>query len=264
MSLLGAFTGGNAARTARQTRDANTGFLAEGYNEAGDFYNQGRAQANARLNPYAQAGQRGQQAYMNLLGLNGTGAQNTARGAYNNWNPYLGDQMTAATGALDRRAAATGQFNGGMNALAKQRAVTDMGSRDFYAYNDRLQGLGQQGMQAAGMQGANDMQWGNNRAGLSQWRAQGNINNQTQYGNAKAQADQAGVNNFLKIGGMALGALGGPLGGMIGGGLGALGGAIGGLGSQSVFSQMGSPATGGWSTEAFTPSIWQRGANYFG
>jgi hypothetical protein len=126
--------------------------------------------------------------------------------------------------------------NSGVAALAAARANADRGSQDFENYMNRLQGLGQQGQQAAGQQagyafqnGQQMGQYGYNLgqglAGVSGQQAQTAQNtaqqlaqlstgqnnalagNEINYGNAKAAASGIGVNNLLSFGGLGLQAM---------------------------------------------------------
>ena len=204
MSLWGAFTGSDARRYAENARNQNRNQLNQGYDNNRGYQQQGYQSAVNRLSPYEMMGRQGQTAYTNLLGLNGGDAQRGARQGYEGWNPYLGDEMSLADRSIQRRSAATGQLDSGMNALARQRAAMEMGSRDFYNYNDRLQGLGQQGYGAANALAGLDMGNAQSLIGIENALRGGNIQNETQYWNAQSQANQGLMNNIFGLGGMAI------------------------------------------------------------
>ena len=232
MSLWGAFTGSDARRYATDAYHRNSREMQTGYDRSMGYQGQGYKSAVNRLSPYAQAGQQGQQAYTNLLGLNGQQAQQGARQGYEGWNPYLSNDISTADRAISRRNASMGQMDSGMNALARNRSAMDMGSRDFYNYNDRLQGLGQQGFQASNMLAGYDMGNAQSQIAIENALRNGNVQNSTQFGNAQAQAGQGALSNILGIAGLGLSAfmpgVGGrsPVGnmmGMFGGGANSVG-----------------------------------------
>lgn len=204
MSLWGAFTGSDARRYATDAYGRNSREMGQGYTNALTYQKQGYGDAVGRLSPYEQAGRQGQTAYTNMLGLNGADAQQGARQGYEGWNPYLVDQMSAADKAIQRRSAATGQLDSGMNALARNRAAMEMGTSDFYNYNNRLQGLGQQGFQAANALSGLDMGNAAAMTGIEQGYRNGLVQNSTQYGNAMSAANAIPLNNLLSIGGLGI------------------------------------------------------------
>lgn len=204
MSLWDAFTGGGARRYATNAMTENRNQLNEGYRNNLGYQREGYQSAINRLSPYEAYGRQGQQAYTNLLGLNGAGPQGQARGAYEGWNTYLQGGMDQATQAVARRAAASGQMNSGMNALAQDRVTRQMGTQDFYNYADRLQGLGQQGYGAANALAGLDTNNAANLIGIENATRSGNIQNMTNYFNAHSQANQGMLNNMMGLGGLAL------------------------------------------------------------
>jgi len=248
MSFFSTLLGKTGKKQAMADMKYRQGQAQQGYDANRGYAQQGYQSATQRLDPYVQSGQQGQAAYQNLLGLGGADAQSAARQAYSGWNPYLTDDITSATRALDRRAAATGQFGSGMNALAKARAATEMGSQDFYGYADRLQGLGQQRLQASGAQAGYDMTNTQNMMGLENQYRNALSGAHSDYSKAYTQADTAGVQNILGLAGTALNAFGGGFGGFGGG--------------NQVYSQAGNASNGGWSTTASTPSWWQQLAKW--
>ena len=206
MSLWGAFTGSDARRYATDAYNRNSREMQTGYDRSMGYQGQGYQSAVNRLSPYAQAGQQGQQAYTNLLGLNGQQAQQGARQGYDGWNPYLSNDISMADKAISRRSASMGQMDSGLNALARNRSAMGMGTQDFYNYNNHLQGLGQQGFQAANMLAGYDQNNAAQRIAIENALRNGNVQNSTQFGNAQAQAGQGALNNVLGIAGLGLSA----------------------------------------------------------
>lgn len=206
MSLLGAFTGSDARRYAQDAYERNSREMQSGYQNNLGYQKQGYQTATGRLQPYEAAGRQGQQAYTNMLGLNGAGAQNDARTAYEGWNPYLGNDLSMADKAIARRSAAMGQSDSGMNALARNRAGMEIGSRDFYNYNDRLQGLGNQGFAAGNALAGLDTNNAQQQIAIENALRSGNVQNSTQFGNAQAQAGQGFINNLMGLGSLGISA----------------------------------------------------------
>jgi hypothetical protein len=207
MSLWGALTGSDAKKYAKQAYEQNQQQLGAGYDAMKGYYGQGYGDAKGYMQPFYQGGMQGFNQYQNLLGMNGAGAQGQAQQAYQGWNPYLSGDMDRAGQSVARGMATRGMTGSGMNLLAQQEATRRLGSQDFYNYNDRLQGLGQMGMQAGGQLGAYAMQNANNLSGAEQWFRGGGIQNQTNYANAQAAAGQQGLGNLIGLGGLALGGL---------------------------------------------------------
>lgn len=204
MSLWGAFTGSDARRYATDAYNRNSREMQTGYQNSLGYQNQGYQSAVNRLAPYEAAGRQGQTAYSNMLGLNGADAQRGARAGYEGWNPFLGNDLSMADKAISRRSASMGMMDSGLNALARNRAGIEMGSRDFYNYNDRLQGMGQQGFQAANMLAGYDQGNAQNLIGIENALRNGNVQNSTQFGNAQSAANQGFLNNVLGIAGLGI------------------------------------------------------------
>ena len=102
---------------------------------------------------------------------------------------------------LRRQYNARGMGMSGAADLAVSRANLQQGSSDYNNYLSRLQGQGQEGMQASGAQaglyqglGNAGMQYGQTQAG-----------NAINYGTAQAQNDTNSVSNILALGSAAMG-----------------------------------------------------------
>jgi hypothetical protein len=213
MGLLDTFLGKTGKKIAGQTLAYNKEQATTGYDNTKNYLSQGYASAQGRLDPYSEQGRTANTAYTNLLGLNGADAQKSATAAYQGSNPYLASTMDMQTKALDRRAAATGQFGSGLNALAKSRVVDETANRDYSDYMGRLQGLMAQGYTADQALAALDSGHAENMTGV-----EGNYRNalaghQSQYGKDYVAADTAGLQNILGLVGTGLNAFG-----MVGGG----------------------------------------------
>lgn len=229
MSLWGAFTGSDARRYAQDAYNRNSQQMQTGYDNSRGYQQQGYLSAVNRLSPYEAQGRQGQQAYTNLLGMGGADAQRGARAAYEGFNPYLANDMSMADRAISRRSASMGMLDSGMNALARNRAAMEMGTRDFNSYADRLQGLGQQGLGISNALAGYDQGNAAQMIAIENALRSGNVQNSTQLGNALSAANQGGLNNMFGLAGLGLSAfmpgVGGksPLGGLFGGGANAIG-----------------------------------------
>ncbi len=206
MGLLDTFMGRTGKRVAGETLAYNRGQATEGYDNSRNALAGGYSSASARLDPYARQGQAANTAYGNFLGMGGADAQKSAIGNYQQFNPYLGAEQDRLLKATDRRSAAMGQLNSGMNALAGARVADETAFRNYSDYLNRMQGMGAQGQQAAGALASLDYGYGQGAAGL-----EGNYRNalmgaQNQYAQQYQQADAAGLQNLFGLGGMALNA----------------------------------------------------------
>lgn len=247
MGLLDTLLGKTGKKVAKETLEYNQGQANAGYDASKNYLSQGYSSAQGRLDPYSAQGRQAGTTYTNMLGLNGAGAQSAATAAYQGSNPYLAATMDSQTKALDRRAAATGQYGSGLNALAKARVVDETANRDYQDYMARLQGLMAQGYTADQALAALDSGHAAGMVGV-----EGNYRNaltgaQNQYAKDYVAADTAGLQNIISAGTAAAQlAMGMPPT------------AMGGVGKQPAYSQPGNSMNGGWSTTA-TPAS----NNYF-
>lgn len=204
MGLWDSFTGSAGKKQAAATLAANNATAQSGYDANKNYLSQVYNAATSKLQPYAEQGQKASSAYGNLLGLNGAEAQGQARQGYEGWNPYLEQGMNLATKAVARRMNAGGNYNSGLNALAQNRATAELGSQDFYNYNDRLQGQGQQGMGAAGVMAGLDTGYGQAQVANQNMLSGQMMGNQNQYSNDYNQANGALWNNLMGLAGLGI------------------------------------------------------------
>lgn len=201
MSFFGDFFGKSQQRDLASANAQATGALASGYKEASALYDQ----AKGYYQPYAESGQKANSTYADSLGLNGAaGGQNALSTYQAGRNPYLDYEQDLAQRGLDRTANARGWLNSGASLLASSRARQQLGYQDFSGWQNRLMGMGQQGMQAAGAQAQITQGQGDMRSGYGQQTAANAIN----YGNALAASRSTGINNLIQVGGMAMKASG--------------------------------------------------------
>lgn len=176
--------------------------IKRGARQADHLYTQGLAEAvpdyeagRARLDPYAGTGQQANAMYAAALGLGGPEAQQNFLANYQA-DPTQDLQQQAVARAM----AARGMLDSGASRLASARVWNE----GYQNHLNRLFQASGQGMQAAGQQGQFDAGIGDMRFGTSQLKA----NNQINKANALATSRQAGLNNLLSVGGLALKATG--------------------------------------------------------
>lgn len=199
MSFWGDLTGKTQSNYLADANNKATGYLQSGYDQATENYRNYSDRARAQFDPYAASGRRAQSAYDDSLGLNGAEGGRNALTMYGNArNPYLQYEQDRAQQGMDRAANARGGLNTGYNALAVARARQGLGYQDYQNWQNRLQGAGQMGFQAAGAQAGIDQQTGqylsDARLGLGQQFAGNAIN----YGNARAANKTNSVNALMK------------------------------------------------------------------
>lgn len=115
--------------------------------------------------------------------------------------------MNSATRAVTRRMNASGNYNSGLNFLAQNRATAELGSQDFYNYNDRLQGEGQLGYGAASGLAGNEWNYANAAGNAQAGATQGLVGNNTQLGNALSAANISPMNFLMQNAQMAINAM---------------------------------------------------------
>lgn len=166
-------------------KKANTA-LDTGYQQSQGYY----GQAADNYDPYVSSGAKGQQTYLDLLGLNGTDARSNAQGVITSdplWTGQLASDQNAALKALNAR----GLGASGTAALAGQRVL----AQNYGNVLDRYASLGQEGLQAAGGQAGVYAAQGDNAYGYGATKA----NNAINQGSAISQTRNTGLNNVLSI-----------------------------------------------------------------
>lgn len=186
MGFFDAFTGKSQQRDLQRANATANAALDSGYQQSQQRYDQ----AFDMFSPYAQQGQQGQKAYLDLLGLNGQEAQGSAYGMMTS-NPIFQGQLGQESNAMLRAMNARGQGAGGAAAMAGQRVFQQNAGN----WLDRYAGLGQQGMQATGQQAGIRTAQGDNAFGYGATKAGNAIN----FGNAMASSRGIGVNNLLNV-----------------------------------------------------------------
>lgn len=201
MSFFGSLLGKDSAKAAQQLGQRNAGEINAGYGQADQYAGQGYGASQARYEPYAEQGQRGNQAYSNAIGLNGQEAQ---QGAYQQFqqDPFLAyarQNSGNEYNAIFKRYGAQGMANSGASGLAVSRAAGERANSDVNNWMNRLQGVGQQGAQIARQQAGLDQSYYGGMSDRAVGRSNALVGNDTNSTMAANNARQAGVNNLLNI-----------------------------------------------------------------
>lgn len=210
MGIVSDFLGKTGKKQALATQQYNLGQSQAGYDAKKGYVNTGYDTATGRLQPYEAQGRAGQTAYTNALGINGDAGRQSALGMYGRGNnPWLDESMGLAMRAGDRRAAAVGQYGAGagpsgVNALARARVAAQMGGDDYNNWLARLQGVGQQGMGAAGAMANLDTGRAGALVNNEDAFRRGNMGIQNKYAQDYGQATTAGLNNVMGLAGAGM------------------------------------------------------------
>lgn len=199
--LVGGFTGSSQRKDIANANTQAQGYLTSGLNNALGYY----GQASDMYSPYVQQGQAANKLYNDAIGANGTAAYQTAMSNYAGSDPFRDANADYANNALMRQYNARGMGNSGTSSLAVARAQTERGATDWNNYLNRLQGAGQQGLQATSAQSALTQGMGDLYSGYGQQQAGNAIN----YGNALAGSRNILTNNLMGLAGTAVRAFGG-------------------------------------------------------
>lgn len=242
MGFFDSLMGKSQQRDIQAANGRAEGYLATGRNEATGAITQGRDRALNQLMPYQQQGRQGSDLYGNAVGLNGGDAQRQAYGTYSA-SPFLQAQQGASDNALMslfKKYNAQGMGNSGMSRLAVSRAAGEREAANQGDWLNRIQGIGSQGAQFANTAAGLEQGTGQYLADLNSGYGQQMAGNTINYGNAMAANRGTGVNNLIKLGGLAVSAATGmPIG-------------MGGGGSTTP----GTAANGGWTTTTKPASWW--------
>lgn len=173
----------------RRSKAASDAALASGYEKAGTRLDQ----AYDQYQPYAEGGLQGYNTYNQAIGLGTPEQQTAAQGLYLN-DPMQQAQLEQGSNALLRNINARG---GGMG--VKSLGASRVATEQYGNWLNRLQGVGQQGLQTAGAQAGVrgsqaelDYGYGSTRAGQ-----------ETNFGNAMSASRNIGINNLLNVAGTA-------------------------------------------------------------
>lgn len=154
-----------------------------------DFNKQVYGDISANFKPYLDMGLQGQQAYNSLLGLG------QAPAGFTGFQQSPGYQFAMQQGmdAAQSSAAAGGGLNSGRTLRDLNAFGQGLANQEYQTYLNRLQGIGQQGQSAAGMQGAAAQQYGAN--GMNALGSMGDARAAGMAGGANAL--MGGINNAV-------------------------------------------------------------------
>ena len=209
MGFFGDLLGKSSAKEANRLGQRNAGQINSSYEDANALAKTGYDQSMGYYKPYAESGQRGQTAYENTLGLNGQDARQRQFTEGYSQDPalqYRQQQNQQSMNALYRKYNAGGQgVNSGAAMLGAGRLQNEQFNQDWGRYQNSLQGMGQQGFQAAGQQANLTSGYYNAGADRAVGRGSALVQNDTNATTAASNARQQGVNNMLSIYGTAMG-----------------------------------------------------------
>ena len=208
------FSGKSAIKNNSMSREAQQNRLDTGYGYASDAITKGRDTATNYLQPYVQGGNAGYQKYANALGVNGQPAQQSEFASYQSdpWQTAARSAGDNVLAAIRRRYNSQGmgtQSGNLYNDLNRRSQDLEAGRQS--AYLDRLSGLGQTGMQAAGQAGSYAANAGSQLGNLAWQHGQALAGNEGGYYAANKQALAAGQNNLLSLLGMGASLVGAAL-----------------------------------------------------
>jgi hypothetical protein len=173
--IISGLMGSSAANRAANTQ-------AQSAQQQLDFNKQVYGDISANFKPYLDMGLQGQQAYNSLLGL---GQAPEGFGGYQQ-SPGYQFQLQQGLDAAQSSAAARGGLMSGNTLAAMNTYGQGVANQDYQTYLNRLQGIGQQGQSAAGMQ-----------AGAGQQYAANGLNALGSMGDARAAGIVGGANAMM-------------------------------------------------------------------
>lgn len=139
----------NAQNAAYQGNQEYQAAVDRGINESQGYYDQGQNY----LAGYRRSGEKATGLLEDILGFNGTDAQNNALAMYRSSpsSQLLGDVRGEAVRRTMGNAAASGLSNAGSTTESLARRLSDIELNNYYNYEGVAKGLSGQGLQAAGM-----------------------------------------------------------------------------------------------------------------
>ncbi|MBD3844268.1 hypothetical protein IED13_01060 [Bosea sp. SSUT16] len=141
------------------------GALGQGFGQARTDLNTNYNGAIDRLNPWVTAGTGALGTYQGSLGLGGQAERDAAVSQFQN-SPGYQYAVDQASDATARKASALGALGSGNTMAAIADRAQNMQNQEYGAWQDRLNGLSTQGMQAAGTQAGLQGQLGSSLANL--------------------------------------------------------------------------------------------------
>lgn len=195
MGFLQDLTGASARKDLRNAKKKSDAELQAGYDESQPFYEQ----AYGEYEPYATSGGEANRLYSAAIGLGSDEERAAAQERYFS-DPAMAAVLDQSSNRLLRQLNARGNTYGGKAALAGAR----VGLENYSGWLDRLMGQGNQGLTVANARAGIRSGQGDLRYGFGATKAGQEIN----YGNARAENRNTGINNLLNIAGTATKAIG--------------------------------------------------------
>lgn len=196
MGLFSNFSGGDSRRDLRHAVRTSNTLIRDGMERGEGYLNSSYDRSRQDIDPYLESGQRGQQFYDDLLGLNGGDARDSRQDFLMSDRAFsgkLGQDQNAMLRAMNAR----GMSGSGAGALAAERVFQQNYGNTLNRYANR----GQQGAQMAQFGAGMSQQNGAANANLQMQGAGMMSNNQMNaYGNI-SKTRNAGMNNMLAIAG---------------------------------------------------------------
>jgi len=155
------------------------------------------------LNPYVDAGYQGQAGQLDLLGLNGAGAQGAAIGAIQQ-SPQFTSMLKQGENSILQNASATGGLRGGNTQAALAQYSPQLLSQLINQQYSRLGGLASVGQNAAAGVGNAGQQNANNVSNLLQQQGAAQAGGALAQGNAQAgyaNAITGAIGQYAGLGG---------------------------------------------------------------
>lgn len=194
MSLWGSFWGSDQRDDLAAGKAAGDKALQQGFDQGyGDY-----STAAEAYDPYVESGTKSQSFHDDLMGLNGPEAQSQAYATLGS-NPLFSGEVASGSNALLRTLNAQGASGGGKAQLAGARVLQETGGN----WLDRYAQGGAQGFQATGAKSNALMGRGDLSYGFGATKAGNEVN----FSNALAASRSTGINNLMRLGGVAVNAL---------------------------------------------------------
>lgn len=235
MSFWGSLTGSTQKKQINNAyAKANDAYGTANENARGEI-DKGYSTATGYINPIIESGRAGGKLYQDTLGVNGADARSAAQ------DTYLSDDLLQRTRALDlKRSGQVSNAGGGYNSGAGALADSRVNLQNYGNWQNRLQGEQARG-DAASMTGA-QLAFNTGQAQANREMSYGSAMGGSAIGQGQALAANAntGINNLLKLGGLAVSAFTGTPNGLGG----------------SSSTTPGTQANGGWSTTTNKLSGW--------
>jgi hypothetical protein len=184
--LAGAFTGSTARKDIKKGKAEANAELTAGEGKGLGYYEEGVTS----LDPYAEGGLEGQEAYLASLGLRGDEARAGVQKTYFD-DPVQNALMDRIQRGNNRSFGAVGMGNSGK----ATQSLTNALLQKWGEYQDRLKGVGEGGLGATTAQAGLRSGMGDLAFGASQQRAGVDIG----AANASAASRAAPVNNLLGL-----------------------------------------------------------------